>query len=174
MIKLFVRSIQKYDFQSKKSQKKGILSNYETLRSFVWSKIVFPANKCIFNYVPCDNDFELNFAKFLDGAEDVTAFSKIVSRIGFFVEYRDTNGNLRLYYPDFVVKLTNNEHWIIETKGREDIDVELKDKRAKLWCEDATRLTKNKWSFKRINQEDFERYRFRSVQELISTLKEEY
>ncbi|GAI06751.1 unnamed protein product [marine sediment metagenome] len=72
-------------------------------RPFIWSKLVYPANRCIFNYVPCDNDFELDFAKFLDRAEDVEAFSKIVPKVGFFVEYRDSNGNLRLYYPDFVL-----------------------------------------------------------------------
>ncbi|NMC58662.1 MAG: hypothetical protein GYA51_04640, partial [Candidatus Methanofastidiosa archaeon] len=78
-----------------------------------------------------------------------------------------------LYYPDFIILSDKNERLIVETKGREDVDVEHKDKRIKLWCEDATKLTKDKWSFKRINQEDFEKYRFKSIQELISTLKED-
>ena len=117
------------------------------------------------------NDFEVDLAKFFDRAEDVVAFSKIVPKIGFFIEYRDSDGNLRLYYPDFVVLMDNNEHFIIEAKGREDVDVEHKDKRIKLWCEDATKLTKSHWYFERIDQEDFEKYRFRSIKELILTLR---
>jgi len=172
LIKLFVGAFKDLTFIEREPEKKDFIKLSDT-KPFVWSKMVYPANRCIFNYVPCDNDFEVEFAKFLDRAEDVIAFSKIVPKIGFFVEYRDSDGNLRLYYPDFVILSDKNERLIVETKGREDIDVEHKDKRIKLWCEDATKLTKDKWSFKRINQEDFERYKFRSIKELISTLKEE-
>ena len=132
--------------------------------------MVYLANRCIFNYVPCDNDFEVDFAKFLDGAEDVEAFSKIVSKIGFFVEYKDSKDNLRLYYPEFVVTIDESERLIIETKGREDVDVEHKDKRMKKWCKDATGLSGSKWSFIRVDQVEFEKYRFKSVKELISAL----
>ena len=170
LIKLFVEAFKDMTFVEREPEKKDTIKLSDT-RPFVWSKMVYPANRCIFNYVPCDNDFEVELAKFLDKAEDVVAFSKIVSKIGFFVEYRDSDGNLRLYYPDFVVLTGNNEYFIVEAKGREDVDVEHKDKRIKLWCEDATNLTKSNWSFKRIDQEDFEKYGFRSVKELISTLK---
>jgi len=169
IVKLFVSAFKDMTFIEREPEKTDFIKLSDT-RPFVWSKMVYPANRCIFNYVPCDNDFEVDFAKFLDRAEDVIAFSKIVPKIGFFVEYRDSDGNLKLYYPDFLVLLNNNHYWIIETKGREDIDVAHKDKRAILWCEDATKLTKYKWSFKRINQEDFEKYRFKNVQELISVL----
>jgi len=170
LIKLFAEAFKDMTFIEKEPEKKDFIKLSNT-RPFVWSKMVYPANKCIFNYVPCDNDFEVEIAKFLDRAEDVSAFSKIVPKIGFFVEYKDSDGNLRLYYPDFVVLTGNNEYFIIEAKGREDVDVEHKDKRIKLWCEDATNLTKSTWSFKRVDQEDFEKYRFRSIEELISTLK---
>ncbi|MGQ9847734.1 MAG: hypothetical protein ACUVQP_09600 [Bacteroidales bacterium] len=70
----------------------------------------------------------MDFAKFLDRAEDVEVFSKIVPKIGFFVEYRDSEGNLRMYYPDFVISTKGNGHLIVETKGMEDVDVEHKDK----------------------------------------------
>lgn len=170
LIKLFVEAFKDMTFVEREPEKGDFIRLSDT-RPFVWSKMVYPANRCIFNYVPCYNDFEVNFAKFLDRAKDVEAFSKIVPKIGFFVEYRDSEGNLRLYYPDFVILTVKNEHLIVETKGREDVDVEHKDKRIKLWCEDATKLTKSKWTFKRIDQEDFEKYRFKSVKELISTFK---
>jgi hypothetical protein len=31
-------------------------------------------------------------------------------------------------------------HWIVETKGREDIEVKKKDEAAERWCENATIL----------------------------------
>jgi type III restriction enzyme len=170
LIKLFVSAFRDMTFIEREPERRDCIKLSDT-RPFVWSKMVYPANRCIFNYVPCDNDFEVEIAKFLDRAEDVPAFSKIVPKIGFFVEYRDSDGNLRLYYPDFVVLTGNNEYFIVEAKGREDVDVQHKDKRIKLWCEDATNLTKSKWAFVRIDQEDFGRYKFRDFKELISTLK---
>ncbi len=167
LINLFVTAFRDMTFTEREPEKRDTIKLSDT-RPFVWSKLVYPANRCIFNYVPCDNDFEVDFAKFLDGAEDVEAFSKIVPKIGFFVEYRDSDGNLRLYYPDFVVLTNKDEHTIIETKGREDIEVEHKDKRIILWCEDAINLMKSKWSFIRVDQVDFEKYRFKSIEELVS------
>lgn len=172
LIKLFVKEFKDMTFVEREPEKGDFIKLSDT-RPFVWSRMVYPANRCIFNYVPCDNDFEVEFAKFLDRADDVFAFSKIASKIGFFVEYRDSNGNLRLHYPDFVILSDKNEYLIVETKGRQDIDVKHKDKRTKLWCEDAAKLTKRKWAFKRIDQEDFEKYRFKSIKELLSTLKDE-
>ena len=172
LIKLFVKAFKDMTFIEREPEKEDFIKLSDT-RPFVWSKMVYPANKSIFNYVPCDNDFEVDFAKFLDRANDVSAFSKFVSKMGFFIEYRDSKGNRRLYYPDFVILTKENEHLIIETKGREDADVKYKDKRAKLWCEDATKLTKSKWAFKRVDQGDFEKYRFKSIKELTSTLKDE-
>jgi len=170
LIKLFVEKFKDMTFIEREPEKKDFIRLSDT-RPFVWSKLVYPANKCIFNYVPCDNDFEVDIAKFLDRVEDVAAFSKIVPKMSFFVEYRDSDGNLRLYYPDFVVLTGNKEYFIVEAKGREDVDVQHKDKRIKLWCEDAANLTKSKWAFVRIDQEDFGRYKFRDFKELISTLK---
>jgi len=173
LIKLFVETFKGMTFIEREPEKGDFIKLSDT-RPFVWSKMVYPANKCLFNYVPCDNDFEVDFAKFLERSNDVIAFSKIVPKIGFFVEYRDSDGNLRLYYPDFVILTDKNEYLIVETKGREDVDVEHKDKRIELWCEDATNLVKSKWAFKRIDQEDFEKYRFTSIKELISTLKDDW
>jgi len=166
LISLFVNAFKDMTLTEREPEKKDTIKLSDT-RPFVWSRLVYPANKCIFNYVPCDNGFEVEFARFMDRAEDVAAFSKIVPKIGFFVEYRDSNGNLRLYYPDFVLKTREKERMIIETKGREDVDVEHKDKRIRLWCEDATNLMGIKWSFIRVDQEGFEKYRFKSIKQLM-------
>ncbi len=39
----------------------------------------------------------------------------------------DTRANVRHYYPDFFVKLHNGDHWLIETKGLESVEIRLKD-----------------------------------------------
>jgi len=170
LINLFVNAFRDMTF-SEREPEKGDTMKLSDTRPFVWSKLVYPANRCIFNYAACDNDFEANFAKFLDRAEDVKSFASL-HKIGFFIEYRDSKGNFHQgYYPDFIVETNDEKFFVIETKGRVDIDVEAKDNRAKVWCEDATRLTGNEWMFTRINQEEFERHRFRSVKELISALR---
>jgi type III restriction enzyme len=166
---LFIEAFKEMTFSEREPDKAGFIKLSDT-KPFVWSKMVCSGNKCIFNYCPCDNNFEVEIAKFFDRAEDVVSFAKIVPKLGFFVEYRDSDGKLRLYYPDFVIKTDSGEHCIVEAKGREDIDVQYKDKRMKVWCEDATRLTNTKWSFTRIDQEDFERYEFRSMREVVATL----
>jgi len=172
LIRLFVEAFKDMTFIEREPEKKDFMKLSGT-RPFIWSKMVYPANKCIFNYVPCDNNLEVGVAKFLDKAEDVTAFSKIVSKMGFFVEYRDSDGNLRLYYPDFIVKVNDRTSWIVETKGLVDVDVEYKDKRMVMWCQDATRLSDVQWYFIRINDESFHRYRFQTFGELISTVRSE-
>ncbi len=170
LINLFTAAFKDMTFAEKEPEIKNTIKLSDT-KPFIWSKLVYLANKCIFNYVPCDNNFELDFAKFLDRAEDVKAFSKIVPKVGFFVEYKDSSKNLRLYYPDFITLNDKSECFIIETKGREDVDVKYKDERIRLWCEDTTKMTGNNWFYIKVKQESFENYRFRSIKELVLTLK---
>jgi len=167
IIEIFIDFFRKKTFGEKEPEKLDTIKLSE-IKPFVWSKLVYPSDKCIFNYVPCDNNFEVDFCKFLDRDDDVICFTKIVPKIGFFIEYKDSSGNIRLYYPDFLILTKKNERIIIETKGREDVDVAYKDKRTILWCRDVSNLTEEKWLYKRINQDDFEKYRFKKVEELIS------
>lgn len=37
----------------------------------------------VFNYTPCDNEYEYDFAKFLDKSDNVIAFSKLPEQFGF-------------------------------------------------------------------------------------------
>ncbi|MCY0851460.1 MAG: hypothetical protein OWQ34_01835, partial [Thermoplasma acidophilum] len=133
---------------------------------------VYQATRCIFNYVPCDNDLEVDFSRFLDSTNDVKSFAKLVRKIGFFIEYRDSKGNLRYYYPDFIVRM-DDMYVIAETKGEEDVDVKFKDKRAKLWCEDAERVTRDRWIYVRVDQEDFYKYHFDSFEKMIQFFNSE-
>ena len=124
----------------------------------------------MFNYVTCDNELEYAFAKFLDGAEDVEAFAKLPEQFGFSIEYPDTLSNIRNYFPDFVARVSDETHWIIETKGREDIEVRLKDEAAKRWCDNATLLTGTSWRYLKVPQKEFEQLHPSLFNELAQAL----
>ena len=116
--------------------------------------IVAPAS---FNLVPCENDFEKRFARFLEDAGDVVAFAKLPEQFGFAIEYTDSAGNLRYYEPDFVVTVAGGSHYLVETKGREDVDVAHKDRAAIIWCENASLLTEAEWAYLKVPQREFEK-----------------
>ena len=117
------------------------------------------ASQCVFNLVPCDNEFERKFAKFLQDAEDLKAFSKLPSQFGFAIEYTDNATNLRYYEPDFVAVQEDGTHWLIETKGQVNVDVAHKNQAATLWCGNATMLTGANWQYIIVHQADFEQLR---------------
>jgi type III restriction enzyme len=123
---------------------------------FPWSRKVYEADHCVFNMVPCDNDFEKDFVRFLDNAEDVSAFAKLPQPFGFSIDYVDLGMNLRSYYPDFVAKDSRGQHWLIETKGMESSEVSQKDAAAKNWCENASMLTTIPWRYVKVPQKGFE------------------
>lgn len=119
---------------------------------FPWSRQTLAADKCIFNLVPCLNNFEREFAQFLQQAHDVERFTKLPEQFGFAIEYTDNAGNLRYYEPDFVALVDDGTHYIVETKGLEDTNVANKDRAARLWCENATRLTGKSWAYLKVLQ----------------------
>jgi type III restriction enzyme len=123
---------------------------------FPWSRKVYEAIHCIFNMVPCDNDFERAFARFLDNADDISAFAKLPQPFGFSIDYLDNGMNLRSYYPDFVARDSEGQHWLIETKGMESAEVSQKDAAAANWCENASVLTGVSWRYRKIPQKGFE------------------
>jgi type III restriction enzyme len=98
------------------------------------------AKRSPLNKIVGDSGFELEFATFLDGCEDIVSFAKNSRQMNpsFFVEYQTTDGSISNYYPDFLVKKSDNEVWIVETKGREDLDDPRKWERLKDWAADAT------------------------------------
>jgi type III restriction enzyme len=122
---------------------------------FPFSRPTFEASKTVFNLVAADNEFERDFARFLQKAQDVTSFAKLPRRFGFAVEYTDSATNLRYYEPDFVAVDQDGRHYVIETKGQENVDVAYKDRAATIWCENATLLTGVPWSYVKVPQAEF-------------------
>jgi type III restriction enzyme len=111
----------------------------ETRPQVVRRKEAIEATKSLLNKVAGDNSFELDFAKFLERASDVQAFYKNSEVTSFTIEYQSAGGGIvRDYRPDFIARDTAGIIWIIETKGREDLEDPRKWERLKLWCEDAS------------------------------------
>ena len=96
--------------------------------------------KSVFNKIIGDNPFELEVASFLESHfSDVIAYAKNTmgeGGINFKIEYQAQDGNIREYFPDFFVKTGTDTFYILETKGREDLDDLLKIKRLATWCKD--------------------------------------
>lgn len=134
---------------------------------FPYSRLTLAARKCVFKLCPCDNEFEKEVATFLQRAEDITAFSKLPPQFGFAIEYTDAVSNLRYYEPDFAAIDTQGIHYLIETKGREDIDVANKNRAALLWCENATRLTGATWQYVIVRQKEYEQLHPNDFAELL-------
>ena len=76
---------------------------------------------------PHTGGFELRFARFLDDVPDVVAFAKNYLAVGFKIDYVKADGDLSNYVPDFLVKTTDGAVWIVETKGREEMDSAAED-----------------------------------------------
>jgi type III restriction enzyme len=120
--------------------------------------------KSIFSKIvgePNAGGFELKFAGFLDAAPDVTAFTKNYLAVGFKIDYVKADGDLSNYVPDFIVKTPDDKVWIIETKGRAELDLPQKMARLRQWCIDATEASQAdggaRYGFVYVDQAGYER-----------------
>jgi len=123
-----------------------------------------------FNRIVGDSQFELEFADFLErlGEDEYISYAKNYYEIHFKIDYKNVDGTIANYYPDFFVKVNENTVYIIETKGREDLDDPLKIKRLSQWCSDAdARQKKITYKMLYIRQEEWEKYKPNSWKELI-------
>lgn len=133
----------------------------------------FMPKKSLFNRIVGDSHLELEFASFLDKAEDVISFTKNFFAVQFKIDYRNSDGEISNYFPDFIVKVTGNTIYIVETKGNEDLDVEPKRKRLKQWCDDVNAQQK-KFVYKElfVTEDDFKNYKTGSFKQLVEALED--
>ena len=125
---------------------------------FPWSRDTVDGQRTVFNLTPVDSSLERRFAQFCDRATDIVAWAKLTMNSRFALEYISTTGALRYYYPDFIMRLRNDAHLIVETKGLEDIEVALKDRRARRWCRDASNLSGRPWDYEKVPQAVLDAY----------------
>jgi type III restriction enzyme len=142
---------------------------------------------------PNSGGFELRFAAFLEEAPDVQAFARNYLAVGFRLDYVKANGDLANYTPDFIVrtldprssgresapsetgKQSEPTHvgcyssgetiWLVETKGRAELDLPQKMARLKQWCADATAaesaeggIPGRRYDFVFVDQTGFEKH----------------
>lgn len=129
--------------------------------------------KSVFNRIIGDSPFELEFASFLEDCDDVISYAKNYLAVHFKLDYVNADGDISNYYPDFLVKLSPKQIFIVETKGREDLDVPLKMKRLRQWCEDINSVqAEAKYDFAYVDQESFEKFKPASFKQLADTFRE--
>ncbi|MGH8042827.1 MAG: DEAD/DEAH box helicase [Rudaea sp.] len=137
------------------------------------------SKKSVFNKIvaePHAGGFELAFAKFLEDAPDVVSFAKNYLAVGFKIDYVRANGELSNYVPDFIVKTTDGTICIVETKGREELDLPQKMQRLAQWCVDATAADKVerglKYRFVFVDQAGFETHQPRDFSGLVAVFRD--
>lgn len=136
------------------------------------------AKKSIFNRIVGEANaggFELAFASFLEEAPDVASFAKNYMAVGFKIDYVKSDGDLSTYTPDFIVKALDGVTWIVETKGREELDLPQKMARLRQWCEDATEASKDsgaRFQFLFVDQKSFEQNAPKSLAALAASFLE--
>lgn len=128
--------------------------------------------KSAFNKILGDSHFELQFATFLEDYPDIVSYAKNYFAVNFKIDYQDASGFISNYYPDFIVKVSDKETFIVETKGREDLDDSKKFERLKQWCTDINKLqSETHWTALYVKQEDYEKYKAKSFLELLKTIQ---
>ncbi len=129
--------------------------------------------RSVFNRIVGDQHFELVFARFLDDCEDVISHAKNYFAVHFKLDYVNAHGDISNYFPDFLVKLSDNRVFILETKGREELDLPQKMERLRQWCDDLNRVqSQTRYDFAYVDQKSFEKYSPTSFKQLVDGFRE--
>ena len=127
--------------------------------------------KSVFNKIVGDSDFELVFSDFLENCDDVISFAKNFQNkeaSALRIEYKNSEGFIATYYPDFFVKKDEKTVYIIETKGREEENDKLKFERLQKWCVDVNdRQNRVVYKALYIKQEEWEKDKLKNFDEVV-------
>lgn len=80
-----------------------------------------------------DGGWEATEARFLEKSDLVTSFVKN-DHLGFAILYNH-NGIIRKYYPDFLIRLANGDHLVLEVKGQDSQKERTKREYLNEWIE---------------------------------------
>ena len=126
--------------------------------------------KSVFNKIVGDSNFELEFSGFLEKCDDIVSFAKNFQNkeaSALRIEYKNSEGFIATYYPDFFVKVDEKQVYIIETKGREEDDDKIKFERLQQWCEDVNnRQSRVIYKALYVKQEEYEKNPAKNFDEL--------
>jgi type III restriction enzyme len=148
------------------------------VKPFIWRRNLplLDCKRTIFNLVATFNEFEKDFARFLERSPDILRFAALGtteqdSGTQFRVDYLKPSGAIGFYYPDWVVVQKGKPgeiNWIIETKGRVWEGTDAKDAAIADWCKKVSAQTKTTWSYKRIDQIVFGAGNFPTFTDLLT------
>lgn len=128
--------------------------------------------KSVFNKIIGDSLLELEFASFLEECDDIISYVKNYMAVHFKIDYVNANGDISNYYPDFIVKKSEKEVYIIETKGLEDLDVPLKMERLRQWCIDINKAQSYiSYDYVFVDEEGFNKYQPKNFKELVTNFR---
>ena len=84
------------------------------------------------------------------------------------------NGDLSNYTPDFIVRTTDRKIWIVETKGREELDLPKKMERLRQWCAEATAAEENgqEYGFVFVDENGYEKHKPKTFTALVASFTE--
>jgi type III restriction enzyme len=84
------------------------------------------------------------------------------------------DGDLSTYTPDFIVRTADGTVWIVETKGREELDLPQKMARLRQWCPDATAAEENgqRYDFVFVDEAGFEKHQPKTFAALAASFTE--
>jgi type III restriction enzyme len=126
--------------------------------------------KSVFNRIVGDSNFELEFSAFLEKCEDIVSFAKNFENKeanALRIEYKNSEGFIANYYPDFFVKVDDKTVYIVETKGREEEDDKIKFERLVKWCVDVNeRQSRMMYKALYVKQEEYEKNVAKNFDEL--------
>ena len=123
------------------------------------------SERTVFNLVPCNRTLETAFVGLCGKASDVAAFAKNAGPQCLRVDYLADGVRLAFYTPDFFVRVTAGNYFLVETKGQVDKDVPVKARAAMEWCKAAS--TKQvKWEYLFVPESVFQRFQGNTVAEL--------
>ena len=129
--------------------------------------------KSVFNRIVGDSHLELEFASFLEDCDDIVSYAKNYLAVRFKLDYVNAHGDISNYYPDFLVKVSTDRIYVVETKGQEDLDVPLKMARLKQWCDDINQAQAEvRYDFVFVDEAVFKKYTPTSFAALVSAFQE--
>ncbi len=168
----FKRSINELTVQDRGDTEIKNYIKISDARPFVVSdKSFLIPQKSVFNRIVGDSNFELEFCAFLEKCSDVVSFAKNFQNKeanALRIEYKNSEGFIATYYPDFFVKIDDKQVYIVETKGREEDDDKIKFERLQKWCEDVNaRQSKVIYKALYVKQEEYEKNPVKNFDELV-------
>ena len=133
--------------------------------------ILYEPKKTLFNKVVLDSKFEYNFVKILEDCTDIISYIRNypIKRNFFSVSYINKEGRDARFYPDFIVKTSEKDYYIVETKGFPDTNIDKKMEQLKAYCKRANSSHESdiNYKFLFIDQKNFEKIKPQSFSELI-------